>query len=648
MFIFLLMMRGYDSVAIEPDSLLIQLDSAQQVGDSAVILAILYDIAYIYNEAEKYDFASVYYNRGIRIADSLNDKSRLSEMQSKLGNIHLFWGNYRKALDLYLESLKICNEINDSAGISRSLNNIGVIYDTWGEKNISLKYYEKSYEVDGLLHDTLGQSKTLNNIATLYDDLGMREKAINYYFQALELAELVRDHEMIAIASGNIGGYYLEEQDFEKAAEYYFKSVEEYKLERSPSGQADSYINIGDLYRETKEYEAALDYYKQGLNIVLPMNLTTPILNAYLGIYEVYKAKKDYKTALEYFSLWHHLQDSIFTIETSTELVALTSAYETQQRDNEMEIQNTRMREQKTRIKRQQIIMTALGSFMILIALFTILLIRQYQLRMRAWKQLLSQHEVILQNRQELLEAKQKAEESDRLKTTFLVNVSHELRTPMNGIMGFTDLLQRGSTTEDQNKLYLSYIASSSRQLLKVLNDIIDISSIETGQIKLDSDIYEPDQIFRELLQFFEKEKAESFKESLAINYIPPEGADKHSCTGDKKRMIQIIFNLLNNALNFTNEGQIDFGYQVIDGKTMKIFVKDTGIGIERSNFEMIFERFRQIDDSTTRQHGGSGLGLAICKELINLMDGKIYLESEIGKGSTFYVELPYRPAVMK
>ncbi|MEE4255761.1 MAG: tetratricopeptide repeat protein [Bacteroidales bacterium] len=642
------MMRGYDSVAIEPDSLLVQLDSAQQVGDSAVILSILYDLAFIYNEAEKYDSASIYYNRGMRIADSLNDKSRLSEMQSKLGNIHLFWGNYRKAMDLYLESLKICNEINDSAGISRSLNNIGVIYDTWGEKNISLKYYEKSYEVDGLLRDTLGQSKTLNNIATLYDELGMREKAINYYFQALELAQLAKDHKMIATASGNIGGYYLEDQDFEKAAEYYFKTVEEYKLARSPSGQAESYINIGNLYRETEEYEAALDYYKQGLDIVLRMNLTTPILDAYLGIYEVYKAKKDYKTALEYFSLWHHLQDSIFTVETSSELVALTSAYETQQKENEMEIQNTRMREQKTKIRRQQIILITLVSFMILIAIFTILLMRQYQLRMRAWRQLLSQHEEILKSRQELIKAKEKAEESDRLKTTFLVNISHELRTPMNGIMGFTDLLQKGNVTEEQSKLYLSYIASSSRQLLKVLNDIIDISSIETGQMKLDFDICQPHQIFEDLLAFFEKEKKESNKESLVFQYKAPEDAEKHFCKGDKRRISQVIFNLLSNAMIFTREGRVDFGYEIIDGKTMKIFVQDTGIGIERSNFEMIFERFRQVDDSTTRQHGGSGLGLAISKELVSLMEGTIYLVSDIGKGSTFYVELPYHPAVVE
>jgi signal transduction histidine kinase len=215
----------------------------------------------------------------------------------------------------------------------------------------------------------------------------------------------------------------------------------------------------------------------------------------------------------------------------------------------------------------------------------------------------------------------------------------------MNGIMGFTDLLQQGKATEEQNQLYLSYIASSSHQLLKVLNDIIDISSIETGQLKLDSDVFHPHQVFKDLLAFFEKEKKDNNKKSLSFNYQEPDDAEKHTCKGDKKRFAQVMYNLLSNAMMFTRKGRVDFGYEIVSGKTLKIFVKDTGVGIERSNFEMIFERFRQVDDSSTRQHGGSGLGLAICKELVSLMGGTIYLESEIGKGSTFYVELPYLPA---
>lgn len=633
---------GLDHDQNEVDSLLNLLNVAVSVQDSSNILFITYKLGSSYYEGEIYDSAAIYYNKGIKLAEALDEKQSLASMQNNLGTIYLVWGNYQRALDLYLSSLAICKKIGDSAGISKALNNIGVIYSDWGEKEISLKYYKRSYAFDSLLHDIEGQSKTLNNIAILYHQIGEIEKAKNVYFRALDLAQESNDHYIIAVANSNIGSFYLENKDYELAADYYFKTLEEYKLDRSVIGQADAYMLIGDLYRENQEFEAALDYYKQGLDIVLPMNLSWSIMNAYESMHMVYKEQGKYKTALDYFSKWSHLRDSIFSIETSTRLTTLTSAYEIQQKDQEMELQQSRMNEQKSRIRKQEYAMIGLVVLLLIIAVFTILLNRQYKLRMKAWQQLLSQHEEILKNRQELIIAKEKAEESDRLKTTFLVNVSHELRTPMNGIMGFTDLLQRGAGTEEQNKLYLSYIDSSSRQLLKVLNDIIDISSIETKQLKLDPEVCHPANIFSDLLDYFEKEKMESNKENINFKYLAPPNSKDHQCMADKKRLAQVVYNLLNNAMSFTREGSIEFGYEIVSPSTMRIFVKDTGIGIERSNFEIIFERFRQVDDSSTRQHAGSGLGLAICKELVGLMEGRIYLESEIGNGSTFFVEIPY------
>jgi len=627
-----------------PDSLLAVMDTAIATHDSATMLFTAHKLARSYDDAEVYDSAVIFYNRAIRLAEASGDKAKLASMQTSLGNILLAWGNYQRALDLYLSSLNICGEIEDSTGISRSLNNIGIIYSDWGEKGISLEYYRRSLEVDSLLGDTEGQSKTLNNIAILFDEMGDKERALSYYFRALGLAALIENHYMIAVASSNIGGYYLEIEDLETAADYYFKTMEEYKLDGSIIGQAETYILIGDLYKAKKEFSAALDYYTRGLEILVPRKLNWSIMNAYESMHKVYIEQGNYREALTYFLQFHDLQDSIFSIETSTQLALLTNAYEIQQKDQEMELQQVRMNEQRAKIKRQRMILIALGFLILTIVIFGLLLVRQYRLRMKAWKQLLIQHKEILRNRQELIVAKEKAEESDRLKSTFLVNISHELRTPMNGIMGFTDLLQKGSATPDQHQLYLSYIASSSRQLLKVLNDIIDISSIETKQLKLDIKSCSLHQIFSDLLEYFNKDKAESNKENIElICKLPPE-ADQHSCMADTKRLSQVLFNLINNALMFTKEGSIEFGYEISDKKSMVMYVKDTGIGIERSNFDLIFERFRQVDDSTTRQHSGSGLGLSICKELVNLMNGRIYLESELEKGSTFYVEIPFVP----
>jgi signal transduction histidine kinase len=211
----------------------------------------------------------------------------------------------------------------------------------------------------------------------------------------------------------------------------------------------------------------------------------------------------------------------------------------------------------------------------------------------------------------------------------------------MNGIMGFTDLLQRGVASKEQEKTYLSHIASSSKQLLKVLNDIIDISAIETKQLILKREPCNLHEIMSALIEQFNKFKKEIEKDHIELNYDVRAEDEKITISADKRRLSQVISNLIRNALSFTEEGQVNVGFKILENKKVQIIIKDTGIGIERSKFDMIFDRFRQIDDSTTRQYEGSGLGLAISKELVNLMDGEIYLESELGKGSTFFVEIP-------
>jgi len=615
----------------------------RDVSDSAGVLTALYNLALAFDYWGKYDSALIYYERANKIADLIDQKSYLSDIRNNLGNIHLAWGNYEKAFDLYIEALSIYENIQDSSGISKVYNNIGIIYYDWGDIEKSLQYYILSFEVDSLMGNTYGQSQSLNNIAITYDEMGLKEKALRVYNRSLDIAIQLEDNYQIAVTTSNIGSFYLESGDFDKAEDYYTRTLQEYQKANTIVGIAETDILLGDLHSEKGEYYKAMSYYKSGLTKVKALNLTTVIMSAYEGMMEVSYQIMDYKKAYDYTQEYHRIQDSVFSVETSNQLALLTNAYEIQEREQEMEIQEVRLLEQKSRIYRQRISLIALSGAIILIAIFALLLIRQYRLRMRAWNQLIKQHNEILENRKNLIIAKEKAEEADKLKSSFLINLSHELRTPMNGIMGFTELLQKGSMPADQQNTYLSYIASSSRQLLKVLNDIIDISSIETGQLELEYEACNIDEICNELMQLIEKEKLDYGKEDVQLIYERPSDNDQVLILSDKKRLSQVLYNLLNNALLYTREGSIRLGYEIIDNKLIKFHVKDTGIGIERSKFDLIFDRFRQIDDSTKRQHGGSGLGLAISKELLTLMKGNIHLESKLGSGSNFSIEIPFK-----
>jgi PAS domain S-box-containing protein len=240
---------------------------------------------------------------------------------------------------------------------------------------------------------------------------------------------------------------------------------------------------------------------------------------------------------------------------------------------------------------------------------------------------------------QELINAKEKAEESDRLKTAFLSNMSHEIRTPLNSIIGFSELLGDDCFDQEQKKEFVSNIIINGNNLLNILSDIMDISKIESGQITIRKSKVWINQFLDEVRRqhvMKAEEKGLTFK---CVSQWNDSNHDAFILT-DRERLQQIFNNLISNAMKFTSQGYIEIGYG-LSGNEIEFHVKDTGIGISPEFHDKIFERFRQVEDSSTRKYGGNGLGLAITKKLIELMEGNIWVESEVGKGSLFYFTLP-------
>ncbi|MFP4448101.1 MAG: ATP-binding protein [Bacteroidales bacterium] len=240
-----------------------------------------------------------------------------------------------------------------------------------------------------------------------------------------------------------------------------------------------------------------------------------------------------------------------------------------------------------------------------------------------------------------LIEAKNKAEESDKLKSAFLANTSHEIRTPMNAIIGFSRLLQREEANKQKIQDYTANIIDKGEQLLQVINNIIDISKIEARQLRINEERFELNKLMEDIYLDFKTEYKETGIEFL----LDAEVKNSHYIKTDYNRLYQILHNLLTNAFKYTDEGKIVFGYKLQDKETIQFFVKDTGTGIAEEKKPYIFDRFRKSDTSATRLYSGTGLGLSICKSLVELMGGKIWVESTLNQGSSFFFTLPYDPA---
>jgi PAS domain S-box-containing protein len=238
----------------------------------------------------------------------------------------------------------------------------------------------------------------------------------------------------------------------------------------------------------------------------------------------------------------------------------------------------------------------------------------------------------------QLRNAKEKAEESDRLKTAFLHNISHEIRTPMNAIVGFTALLEEPDLDVQSRKHFINIISQSTSQLLGIISDIVDISNIETGQVKLNFTEVNLNSVIRSI---YDQYRITAEEKRLLLFYDASLPDERVNIYTDKTKLVQIISNLINNAFKFTSQGSIQFGYRLKDGH-IEFYVKDTGIGIPEDKINRVFDRFYQIESDSSRRYSGAGLGLSISKAYVELLGGEIWLISKPGQGSEFCFTHPY------
>jgi signal transduction histidine kinase/CheY-like chemotaxis protein len=246
----------------------------------------------------------------------------------------------------------------------------------------------------------------------------------------------------------------------------------------------------------------------------------------------------------------------------------------------------------------------------------------------------------ITKKERELIIAKEKAEDSDRLKTAFIQNMSHEIRTPLNAIYGFAGILNKSDLSEEKRKSFTQIIQNSSNQLISIVSDILTFSSLKSKQEEPDISKVCINCIIVELLAIFQQQ---AINQNILI-YAKQQLNDQQSeIFTDKTKITQILTNLLSNAFKFTHKGFIEFGYN-LKFDNLEFYVKDSGIGIKPEDQEKIFEPFRQADKSISKLYGGTGLGLAISKAFVELLGGQIWVKSKPDKGSIFYFTIPYKP----
>ncbi|ALO14933.1 Autoinducer 2 sensor kinase/phosphatase LuxQ [Salinivirga cyanobacteriivorans] len=648
-----------------PDSALKYGEQANKIalktGDSSRLAENHKNIGNIYYIKNQLDTAIKHFEQAMEIFEKKKDTLGLAKIYNNLGVVNRVKGNYLKTLKYYQKSLEKRKLLGDKEGMGKTYNNIGNLYFSLEDLDLAMEYYQKSLVTRKQYNDSLGMGGCLNSMGLIQLEKAQYDSAIIMLQQAMEIYKRYNDRQGIAHCQSSIGLAYMNLNQYKVASQYFVRALNIYEDLGSKLNIARTLIEIAETYNKQTEYEKAAELAARGLSIALEAETIGQAKNAYNQLATAYEGQKKPTKALHYYKKFIEVKDSLFSIEKMREIESIEKKYQIENQRLEIEnLENENMLNQvKLKQIRSQQIFTIIA-FLIAIGFIIFLLVTRKKLKRKnvtifeqnkeitRQKNMLENHrkhleEVVQERTKDLRNAKEKAEESDRLKSAFLANMSHEIRTPMNAIVGFTELLNYTSPTTEEAQTYRKLIEENSNLLLHLIDDIIDIAKIEAGELKVQLKETRLNKIIDNTIKVFNNKKKQIGKAHIKIEKNTDPNLENPLLQTDPFRLQQIISNLLDNAIKFTEEGHIEIGFHMADEENrLVVYIKDTGIGMTKEQKQFIFQRFGKVEERTKKLYRGAGLGLAISKNLTEMLGGRIRVESEFGEGSTFLVELPY------
>jgi signal transduction histidine kinase/Tfp pilus assembly protein PilF len=637
-----------------------------------------------------------------KLARKLQDTIEIANNHKSLGNIYYTINELDSAIVQYKKSLEIYAKLKDTLGQAKIHNNIGALHRAKGNYASSMEHYQLSLDFRKLLNDRFGMGKTYNNIGNVHFSLNNLEKALSYYKQSLDIRLEYKDIHGAAGCYTNMGLIFTQKQQYDTAINLFERAIEIYKNENDLQGIAHSLTSLGLAYNKLNKVEIALSTFTAALELYQKIGNKRGVSMTYSQISTIYNHKKEfqnalifankalsvsnkynttveksdafeqlaiamaglgrYKEAYDYKNKHKKLEDSLVNLEKVKEIEMIEQKY--QNENQRLQIEKLETENKLNEIKLEKLnnrqIISIIG---IIIALTFIVNLLRNRRKLKAKNRTIQDQnkkiskqkfeierhrnhleDLVEERTEDLIKAKERAEESDRLKSAFLTNMSHEIRTPMNAIMGFTELLNSTYPSEEERAQYRKFIETNSELLLRLMDDIIDIAKIESGQITVSLRPVSIDDIMEKVIPIFKRKRTQSDKETIEIIDEITKCEEKQIVNADPLRLQQILTNLIDNALKFTEKGYIKISCKkekIGEVAYANIVVEDTGIGMSKEQLSIIFERFGKVEENTKKLYRGAGLGLTISKNLIELMGGDIMVESQEGKGTTFSFRIP-------
>jgi signal transduction histidine kinase/CheY-like chemotaxis protein len=588
-------------------------------------------------ELENFDEALSILNDSLFLA-SITLENRETDIQLLKAKVFLKTEDYNTAFIILKQIENLYSETDGNWVAAQTNMMLADIFFMWDDYQEAVSYYSKALDYMAGSNDLL-EMEVYQRIAHALIHAKEFNAAKEYLHKAISMADTFGSkyaEANIAMLNGELAynndNYLKAEFEFHEAKQMFQQLNVKYELFMTHVGLVYLAIKTNNF----TEVKTSIEFLKQNIYSYSSKPLQVYALRALVKYYKI-SGGQNY---VYYLELLTDLQNQINCYDKYKNFLNAQSQYVAQSTSDELKEKQKELTEIKADFKVQQWIIILMVFASLVFLIFLIIIIRFYNENKKSTTQLIHKNQEIIRSKEALLKAKEKAEESDRLKSSFLANMSHEIRTPMNSIIGFTNLLSQEDLTIDKRSKYRKIVERNGRNLVDLIDDIIDLSKIESKQLEIKNETCDLHDVLLQLKKFYSKEIDREGKEELELRLIIPTNKSVKSFLLDVFRLKQVLSNLLSNAVKFTERGVIEFGYSVNENN-VKFFVQDTGIGISDEYKELVFKRFRQVDESVNREYGGTGLGLTLSKALVELMKGNIWFNSDVNKGTIFYVSLP-------
>lgn len=571
--------------------------------------------------------------RAKSLAEAALEKARQQDLAAQqaaanklLARLYAEQGNYVSAIEASLDAIRLFREMGKEKQVCAVNVGLGVIYRYQLQYDQSIAYYREAEQIAlANNYDTL-KAAIWGNMGNVFFDQQRYDEALEYHLKSLAINEAINDRQGLGNTYHNIGMIHRAKGDFEKAVQFYQRSLNIDKELGNQRNLGISYLDFTSLYLEKRDFLQALNYAEKARemsDIIQSDRLRAQALE-YLPI--VHAALNNMDQAMRYFHEYRQLSDSLQAAALSQQIAEMQAKYDMDQKEKELSLQNLRIEAQQSSIRQQRLLILVLIAIFLPVLLIAYLLFNRYKLRQK-------NRQLQLENEQFRLSSDLKQQQDlDQMKSRFFANISHEFRTPLNLILA--PLQQNNGTVPAAEA---DMMRRNAHRLLRLVNQLLDLARLEGGLMKLEKRNIEASSYIQEIANSFLP-----MAEASHIQYQIDIPERDYIVEVDPDKLEKIIYNLLSNAFKFTpSGGKVTIHLSGEQSGQLRIAVSDTGIGIPKKDQEQIFERFFQVDESTTRAYEGTGIGLALIKELVDLQQGKITVDSQEGRGSTFTVALP-------